>query len=192
MATFEYQELDTSGPNFGLVRLIQGKSEMVHCELFHASFEDLEDIITYEALSYTWGDLELSSTVELNGCLMGVTWNLWTALQHLRMTDRDRVLWVDALCIDQTNLAERGHQVAQMGDIYRRADRVIIWLGLASYGTDELMESYSFSKKNRSRPTCVYRQSMQMSKVCGTRPSRNCAFAPSYSTKSCWRASRSC
>jgi len=38
-------------------------------------------------------------------------------------------MWIDALCIDQADLQEKGHQVAHMGQIFRRADRVVIWLG---------------------------------------------------------------
>ncbi|TFB00421.1 hypothetical protein CCMA1212_007750 [Trichoderma ghanense] len=41
---------------------------------------------------------------------------------------------IDAICIDQKNLKERGHQVQQMGDIYKQAERVLFWLGA---GTDE-------------------------------------------------------
>jgi hypothetical protein len=39
-------------------------------------------------------------------------------------------LWVDALSINQNDAKEKGHQIRQMGEIYKRAARVLIWLGV--------------------------------------------------------------
>lgn len=63
--------------------------------------------------------------------------NLHHALQHLRHTRKSsslekRKLWINAICIDQQNVGERNHQVSQMRKIYRTAQRVLIWVGLAS------------------------------------------------------------
>ena len=65
--------------------------------------------------------------------------NLASALRHLRMTTSARNLWVDALCIDQQNLQERGEQLSQMDKIYQSADTVQIWLGPAADGSDDAM-----------------------------------------------------
>jgi len=54
-----------------------------------------------------------------------VTANLFDALSHLRYFDRPRVLWVDALCINQADVSERNRQVAHMLTIYQAASRVI-------------------------------------------------------------------
>jgi hypothetical protein len=67
---------------------------------------------------------------------MAITENLCTALKHLRYPDRDRILWIDAICIDQENDKERGYQVQQMGSIYRKAEQVVVWLGRATPDTD--------------------------------------------------------
>ena len=87
----------------------------------------------YEALSYTWGfatDLDYFYVQENEGeKALAITQNLAEALRYLRYKDRPRVLWIDAICVDQNNTAERGHQVLRMADIYRQASRVIIWLG---------------------------------------------------------------
>jgi hypothetical protein len=58
-----------------------------------------------------------------------ITRSLWEALLQLRQKDQPRRLWIDALCIDQSDPVERGHQVAFMADIYQRAAQVIVWLG---------------------------------------------------------------
>jgi hypothetical protein len=86
---------------------------------------------TYEAVSYAWGAplvrrciRELDSNVSIH-----ITENLFDGLQALRLQDKSRILWVDAISIDQTNPEEKIHQIAQMGAIYRDAIRVLVWLG---------------------------------------------------------------
>ncbi|KAE8454134.1 hypothetical protein EG329_005058 [Mollisiaceae sp. DMI_Dod_QoI] len=84
----------------------------------------------YEALSYMWGSKEGQMTIVVNDRQRLIRNNLWQALKHLRYPDRQRILWADALCIDQENEKERTHQVAQMSAIYTKAWSVEIWLGL--------------------------------------------------------------
>jgi hypothetical protein len=67
--------------------------------------------------------------ISIGGEKKEVTVNLWEALRHLRYPERRRVIWVDALCINQEDTLERNHQVNQMGRIYGEADCVIAWLG---------------------------------------------------------------
>ena len=64
-----------------------------------------------------------------NSCCMPVTDNLFNALSRLRRRFKMRILWVDRLCINQTDMDERGQQVSMMGRIYREAKCVNIWLG---------------------------------------------------------------
>jgi len=96
----------------------------------------------YEALSYAWGSTEdARETVSIRYATLApvaagfssITLgnNLATALRHLRYRDRPRTLWIDALCINQGNLAERERQVRRMADIYQLARRVLMWLGPA-------------------------------------------------------------
>ncbi|KAI1395689.1 heterokaryon incompatibility protein-domain-containing protein [Hypoxylon fuscum] len=84
----------------------------------------------FEALSYTWGGSSENRTIQLNqkgGHV--VTDNLYYALRRLRNRRTKRVIWIDAICINQTDFDEKGHQVAMMGDIYSSASRVLIWIG---------------------------------------------------------------
>jgi hypothetical protein len=53
----------------------------------------------------------------------------------LRLEDRKRLIWADAVCINQADDEEKSWQVRMMGDVYRNADRVLIWLGLAEDGS---------------------------------------------------------
>jgi hypothetical protein len=84
----------------------------------------------YEALSYVWGSEKepIAITVGRRWSL-NVSRNLAVALKHLRFEVEPRVLWVDAICINQEDLQERAQQVGFMGDIYRRAWQVVVWLG---------------------------------------------------------------
>jgi hypothetical protein len=55
--------------------------------------------------------------------------NLASALRHLRYQYKPRTLWIDAICINQEDYAERGDAVCHMGTIYKLANRVVVWFG---------------------------------------------------------------
>lgn len=78
---------------------------------------------SYEALSYTWGDPNQQTHIIVNENRVAITITLDQALRGLRYAEKKRIVWVDALCINQHDLAERSAQVRQMGMIYRSADQ---------------------------------------------------------------------
>lgn len=86
----------------------------------------------YEALSYTWGGSDGHIFTFQNGPVsrsIPITTNLYDGLQQLRDQLKPRWLWVDALCINQANNQEKGHQVMRMGHVFSHASRVLVWLG---------------------------------------------------------------
>ncbi|KAK0650241.1 Heterokaryon incompatibility protein 6 [Lasiodiplodia hormozganensis] len=87
----------------------------------------------YGALSYTWGDQSQTRPILLNDTVFHVGRNLEACLRRLARhpdyADGGLKLWVDAICINQRDLSERGRQVRRMGDIFSRALIVTIWLG---------------------------------------------------------------
>jgi hypothetical protein len=97
----------------------------------------------YEALSYVWGSRTGTEEISCNGRLLFVTPNCESALRHLRFKDQSRVLWVDSICIDQTDTAvavtERNAQVAAMGEIYAKAKVTLCWLGKGTAYTGDVM-----------------------------------------------------
>ena len=123
-----------------LIRLVGGTGPIQAC-LFKAFLHKSLNEMPYEALSYAWGPNEKTKQITLNGERFMVTKNLYSALQYLRFKNQDRVLWIDAICIDQSHTAERNHQVSHMASIYHDADRVIFWLGEPTYETDLLISS---------------------------------------------------
>ncbi|EME43961.1 hypothetical protein DOTSEDRAFT_95538, partial [Dothistroma septosporum NZE10] len=85
---------------------------------------------SYEALSYTWGPSSERRCITLHDKAgFEATDNAYAALRRFRYKDSSRTLWVDALCVNQGDLSERVQQVQMMGQIYRRAERCLIWLG---------------------------------------------------------------
>ncbi|OGM44109.1 hypothetical protein ABOM_007282 [Aspergillus bombycis] len=154
MDLFKYGPLDLDGPAFRLVRLCHGEGPDIECELFQAWLYPEQSLISYEALSYTWGSIETVESIRMNGQRHGITLNLYIALQHLRFRARDRILWVDSICIDQVNDKERGHQVRHMGDIYKRAERVIFWLGQPTYETNLVLDSLRQLQKESTKHAC--------------------------------------
>ena len=84
---------------------------------------------SYEALSYVWGRRLNSADLHLNDRRITVGENLAAALYHLRSPNEPRMLWIDAICINQSDYTEKATQVSIMIDIYKTASRVLIWLG---------------------------------------------------------------
>jgi hypothetical protein len=94
----------------------------------------------YEAVSYLCGDQTEKVQILLNEKIVSVPIDAACALRGLRHQDRVRILWIDALCIDQGNHTERAHQVLQLAKVYACATRTLVWLG----DEDEtLTESFS-------------------------------------------------
>lgn len=89
------------------------------------------DEACYEAISYAWGDPTQTRQIVCDGSLIKITVSLYGALERLQPpADREpRVLWADAICINQSNLEERSSQVSIMGPIFERTSTVQIWLG---------------------------------------------------------------
>jgi hypothetical protein len=131
--SYSYEALkdDQSAHPIRLLRLFPASTfdADIKCELFNTTL-DAKDRVSFEALSYTWGDVNSTSPIILHGNLHLITKTLKLALRHLRYPERERILWVDALCINQSNNSEKSQQVLQMRHVYcGGAQRVVVWLG---------------------------------------------------------------
>jgi hypothetical protein len=83
----------------------------------------------YEALSYAWGDNHKTHKMYIDGHVMMVTVNFHSALRGVRSKNCSRILWVDAMSINQDDIEERDEQVQKMKMVYKSAGRVVVWLG---------------------------------------------------------------
>ncbi|KAJ4997647.1 hypothetical protein K4K48_006670 [Colletotrichum sp. SAR 10_66] len=146
-ASYRYQPLppvveqNRPPPFTRLLLLKPGSAEdpfEAHLELVH-----IEQAPPYEALSYTWGKPteQPRDYIWLDGHPLPIKPNLEDALRSLRFPNQARRLWVDALCIDQSNLDERARQVQYMRLVYKHAARVVVWLGLKTSGTHEALQA---------------------------------------------------
>lgn len=97
----------------------------IRCELVQV---DIDSKTKYEALSYTWGREKMTEPIYINGKVWLVSPTVVAVLYHLSSYRRERLIWIDSICIDQTNNAEKNQQIGLMRRIYRNANRVIIWL----------------------------------------------------------------
>ncbi|KAH8750129.1 heterokaryon incompatibility protein-domain-containing protein, partial [Hyaloscypha sp. PMI_1271] len=113
----------------GYIRLVilhPGHRPLLECSL---AAHYLTSPPKYEALSYAWGSPHKPRRILLNGHLFHVTQNLYDVLNRLRYTSIERLIWVDALAINQSDVLERSEQVSIMRNIYSTANRTLVWLG---------------------------------------------------------------
>lgn len=85
--------------------------------------------LKFNALSYVWGQEKCAHKAFVNGQGISLGQNLDCALRSLRHNVSGHFFWIDAICINQEDLAERSQQVQLMGDLFSSAEEVIIWLG---------------------------------------------------------------
>ena len=134
-----YEPLDTSRQEIRLVQIEPQQSdnckETIKCTM-------IKDALGYRngeftALSYVWGDPGTTLPIVVNGYQLSVTTNLVSCLQQLRngfqhhsgRISPTQYLWVDTICINQTDIQERNSQVQLMGSIYRFAVTTLCWIG---------------------------------------------------------------
>jgi hypothetical protein len=122
-----YRPLDFPAFEFRLLTILPSEisNAPIHCSI---RYEVLIEPPEYRALSYCWGNQNVTVEIFVNGRPVQVGVNLKSALKELRAQGL-LVLWVDALCINQNDLLERGLQVMRMGLIYSRAVEVVVWPG---------------------------------------------------------------
>ena len=124
MAPFVHPPLDLATRCIRVLRIKPGENPIIVCEMQTSVLSD-----HHVCLSYTWGDEPASMQISINGAEYFVRPNLWSFLEAARNMKVNDWLWIDAVCIDQSNIKERNHQVQQMADIYQQARYVVVWVG---------------------------------------------------------------
>ena len=136
---YEYRPLQNPG-DIRLLKLHVSEDDNadINGEIYHVS---PTDGVAYEAVSYFWGPRsKAESTIYIAGLAIPVTDNLHAALLRFRNVryatpaplssgPPHRLVWIDAVCINQRDLSERAQQVRHMRQIYQHASRVLVWLG---------------------------------------------------------------
>ncbi|KAL8692741.1 MAG: hypothetical protein Q9218_002300 [Villophora microphyllina] len=103
----------------------------------------LESDQAYEALSYVWGSETNKVVLDCAGFQLPITPNLAAALRHLRLPRKSRTIWIDSICINQDDIPERNDQVILMSHIYRKASRVLVWLGDEDENNEDTAKAFA-------------------------------------------------
>ncbi|KAE8358705.1 heterokaryon incompatibility protein-domain-containing protein [Aspergillus caelatus] len=116
---------------------------------------------SYEALSYVWGSEDTPQFILIDGQTLPVTENLYTALLYLRQHQLERLLWIDAICINQGDEDEKAQQIQFMPMIYGQASQVIVWLGEPADHSDKAFEMIRLAADDESsedKPTDIQQE----------------------------------
>jgi hypothetical protein len=176
---FRYSRLLKHG-NIRLLRLLphNDKKALIQCQLFEYPLQEPgQGLHLYDALSYVWGsekdkkpilihsndkgDGSFTASSSGNNRPLLVTANLHAVLSHLRDQLLERVLWIDAICINQEDDEEKGQQVQSMAKIYAYANRVIVWLGEAASDSGEAFEALRKAAREQRAYQIIDNQTQQ-------------------------------
>lgn len=150
MPTYPFPSLPVG--SIRLLRLMphQDEDAPIRCRLFNYPLHDSDKgTHLYETLSYVWGSSDRPQSILLGDYDFPVTANLLAALKRLRDRFLERVVWVDAICINQKDVEERSRQVQAMAMIYAKSSRVLVWLGQAEPDGDHALEAIRAAAEER-------------------------------------------
>ncbi|KAL1386690.1 heterokaryon incompatibility protein-domain-containing protein [Phyllosticta capitalensis] len=125
-----YQYAPLEGPNsFRILEILPGQDgEPLRCNIIHVSMDEKPE---YEALSYVWSLGKATIYCGSSNAIFRVSVTCLRALKYLRLRDKSRNLWIDAICINQEDspaaIEEKDQQVKMMHKIYENASRVLIY-----------------------------------------------------------------
>jgi len=178
---FSYQPLPEVPFEIRLINLYPGGfDDTIYCTIYHVNVDERRPRTQYTALSYVWGDpTQETKTIQFcyhqpstteNACTwpsapfagadcyrsFQVTTKLERALRHLRDRTSERILWVDAICINQSDVKEKLSQIELMSEVYNNAVEVRIWLGY-------LNEVQEVIETSQLRPVSIPRRSCSRS-----------------------------
>jgi hypothetical protein len=150
-AMFVHERVDRALQEIRLVCVIPKSDGPIKCKLKHINLQS-NQTPEYRALSYTWGAPDPVQKIVVNNRSFLVRQNLYDFLKAFRARlyrfrncgdyeNEIQWLWIDQICIDQSVVEERNHQVEMMSDIYRRACYVYVWLGKSDNCIESVMKT---------------------------------------------------
>lgn len=169
--SYQYQPLSSPSTQIRLIELLPGRG-IIQCRLKVTELGEAEH--TYEPISYCWKAYtrehwygssykekkkQKTLRVRVDGADLYITENLHGALRQMRLESGIRVLWADAICINQADDEGKSVQVAMMSRIYKGGFQTLAWLGEADHRT---------------------RKAFAHLKDCANRASANTSLSPQY------------
>ncbi|KAF7193785.1 Heterokaryon incompatibility protein 6, OR allele [Pseudocercospora fuligena] len=134
-----YSWLDPSRRQIRLLRLDKPGTQDHGRITGELSTYSMDSAPIFDALSYAWGVDVVAEPIIVNAEAVFVTRNLYQGLQNFRQGDHAEYIWLDAICINQRNFAERSHQVTLMRDLFSMARVVHVWLGPSTPSTERTL-----------------------------------------------------
>jgi hypothetical protein len=145
---YQYEPLDLKKAQIRLLSIDSMEAGTITCRLSRFDLDNcpeyravscqLEITLLASNISYTWGENPQCCSIQIDGQEISVGESLYQFLEIMR-DGGQHLLWIDQICIDQTRLEERNHQVRLMHQIYTRAFQVLAWLGPSAENSDEAM-----------------------------------------------------
>lgn len=102
---------------------------------------ELDSAPAFNAISYTWGVEPPHEVIKIDDVPVNVRPNCHYALWQARLHFPGSRVWLDAICINQSDLIEKSSQVAIMGDIYAKATNVLACIGPAEHSSDTIRDA---------------------------------------------------
>jgi hypothetical protein len=148
---FVYEPVNRRLQEIRLICIIPEADGLIKCKLKRVDLQS-KKTPEYRALSYTWGAPAPVQKIAVNNQSFLVRQNLYDFLKAFRARlhrfqdcgdygNEVQWLWIDQICIDQSVVKERNHQVEMMSDIYRRASYVYVWLGKSNERIESVMRT---------------------------------------------------
>ncbi|KAH7124394.1 heterokaryon incompatibility protein-domain-containing protein [Dactylonectria macrodidyma] len=139
---FSYKKLKSPKSQIRLLTLHPSNeyARPIDCSIQDA---DIDKPTPYKALSYCWGKGDKSHSVSIDKAALDITESLDSAMRHMRHQNEPIIVWIDQICINQSDDNEKNDQVEMMTRIYSKAEQVLVWLGPADQGSDDAMDLYA-------------------------------------------------
>ena len=142
---YRYKPLTAAKKQIHIFRLAPGgldqpiRGSLIIINLDRLRRRKWKHIRLWSALSYIWGLPDRTMAINVSRKKLYITPTLYSALRYLRWSEWEQYLWVDQLCINQKDLAERAQQVPLMREIYAQATYVVAWFGAGNSSLENLL-----------------------------------------------------
>ncbi|KAK8135522.1 Heterokaryon incompatibility protein 6 [Apiospora sp. TS-2023a] len=139
LLTIQSRKYASTAPSFNATTTVID-DDSLHCIL---KLANLKKSPSFNAVSHACSSHGAAKTILINGAPVPVSNELLLALQHVQRQDEPVTVWVDALCINSADLAEKSAQMSQLPGIFAASERTIIWLGQCADGSVDAMSALS-------------------------------------------------
>ena len=128
--SFKYVELDSAKSEIRLLEIptLNTPEDFPRFKIHHISLTDI-DICEYNTISYCWGDPTPSHQITVNDLQINIPKSSFDVISKIIKLQQAKFIWIDAICINQTDFKERSQQVQLMRKVYSSAKSNLVFLG---------------------------------------------------------------